>query len=75
MRSVRRDTRDAILVSMKRALEAVKVTDDVSAAGLSAFSTRNVAELMRNARDQQQCAVTSEQAILLSVSYKAADSR
>ena len=46
MRSVRRDTRDAILVSKKRALEAVKATDDVSAAGLSAFSTRNVAELI-----------------------------
>ena len=53
MRSVRRDTRDAILVSMKRALEAVKATDDVSAAGLSAFSTRNVAKLISFARDQQ----------------------
>ena len=36
MRSVRWDTRDAILVSMERALEAVKARDDVSA-GLSAF--------------------------------------
>ena len=37
MRSVRRDTRDAILVSMKRALEAVKATDDVSAARVIRF--------------------------------------
>ena len=32
-----RDTRDAILVSMKRALEAVKATNDVSAAGYPLF--------------------------------------